>query len=501
MYLEVKDAQRLLENAGLKLGEVLYDNSDTVQSGLVISQKPEALAKENAGAKVSLTVSLGKKAPDKVAVPNLIGLNQTDAEKAISNAGLIGVPGDPVVSSDVAPGLVCQQSIAAGTQVDEGTQIAFATALEDNKVSVPDLVGEPFEGASSALTNLGLGFDKSTSYSDSFDEGIVMSQSVDFGVEVPKGTIVTLCVSLGPAPAQQVEVPDVYTYTLDDAAKALESAGLDYRYTGEEDGTVIAMNPDAGTTVDEGTVVSLRLQHKSSTVEVPDIVGMSGDDALEECKELGLGLKYDESMGNQPLIAQNPPAGTLVDPGFVVEGTEPDPEPTTVAVPNVVGMTGDDALGVINDAGLKFKYDESRGSEELTATKPAAGTEVKPGSMVEGIFPDRPQPATVEIPDLSGMKGKDAAAALKDLGLVLDYDKKNPNMEVMSTDPDAGTTVDAGTKVEAIYGGDADVDDGDDDNSDGSADSGGSEGDGDADSDAKDDSDDGSDDAGDDSNG
>ena len=34
--------------------------------------------------------------------------------------------------------------------------------------------------------------------------------------------------------------------------------------------------------------------------------------------------KYDESMGNEPLIAQNPAAGTLVDPGFVVEGTEPE---------------------------------------------------------------------------------------------------------------------------------------------------------------------------------
>ncbi|MBR0404425.1 MAG: PASTA domain-containing protein [Eggerthellaceae bacterium] len=463
VFLEAQDAEKQIADAGLKLGDITEDYSDTVQSGLVISQDPEALKKVAAGAKVSITVSLGKKAPEEVTVPNLLGMTQTEAEQAIKDAKLVAVQDDPVVSMDVAPGLVCKQSIQAGATVDEGSQISFAIAMASDKVEVPEVMGQPYEGARDALQNLGLGCDKTTAHSDSFDKGIVISQSIDSGTEVDKGTVVTLKVSLGPKPAQKVEVPDVYTFTLGDAEDALESAGLKCRHTGEEDGTVIAMNPDAGTEVDPGTVVTIRLQHKTSTVEVPDIVGMTGNDALKTCQDLGLGLKYDESMGDQPLIDQSPDAGTMVDPGTVIEGTEPTPQPTTVTVPDIVGMTGDDALKACQDLGLGLKYDESRGNEKLSDQKPKAGTEVDPGTVIEGIFPKAPKPQQVTVPDLSGMSGKDAAAALDDLGLVLDYDEDDPDAKLSGTDPDAGTKADLGMTVKALY--DDDDDDSDNDKS------------------------------------
>ena len=451
VHLEDKDAQKLLEEAGLKLGDITYVNDDTVAKGLIVSQKPEALAMVESGSKVSISVSKGKAQPAEVSVPNLIGMNQTDAENAIAAAKLVAVQDDPVVTNEVAPGLVCKQSIKPGTTVVEGSQISFATAIADNTVSVPDVKGLPNDAAQQTLQEAGLGVDTTTAYSDKVDEGIVMGQSIAAGKQVKKGTVVTIKLSLGPKPTKQVQVPNIYTFTKDDAIEALQSAGLDYRYTGEEDGTVVEVNPDVGTTVDVGTVVAFQLQAKKSTVEVPDIVGMTGNDALAACQNLGLGLKYDESMGNEPLIAQNPAAGTLVDPGFVVEGTEPEPKPTTVQVPDLIGMTGDNALAACQDLGLEFKYDKSRGSEALSGQKPDAGTEVDAGSTVEGYFPDKPKDDEVQVPDVTGMTGDAAADAMSNAGLKLNYNQDHPEAVLSDTDPTAGTNIKKGSTVNAIY--------------------------------------------------
>ena len=179
---------------------------------------------------------------------------------------------------------------------------------------MPDCLGQPYEGAIDALSNLGLGYDEVTSYSDDFDEGLVMSQSVDSGTSVAKGTVITLTVSLGPKPAGQVAVPDVYTYDLDDAKATLEAAGFECRWTGDEDGTVIAMDPEPDTQADKGSVVTIRLQSHITSVVVPSIVGLTGDKANQVCTDHLLSLIYDSTQGDQEVTGQKPASGAIVDP-------------------------------------------------------------------------------------------------------------------------------------------------------------------------------------------
>ena len=258
--LSQDDAEKVLKEVGLEVGDVKQDYSDAIPSGCVMAQDPDALTMVDAGTKVSFTISQGKQAPEQVAVPDLISMNQTDAEDALAALGLVAAEGDPIINDDVDPGLVCWQSYDAGTMVDEGTVVTFCTAIADDNVEVPNCVGEPYEGSVSALLNLGLGYDKVTAYSDDYDEGLVMDQSIDFGTSVAKGTIVTLTVSLGKAPADKVTVPNCYTYTKSEAEATLVSAGLLFNVVGNDDGTVIAMYPEQGTEVDVGTTVTVLLQ-------------------------------------------------------------------------------------------------------------------------------------------------------------------------------------------------------------------------------------------------
>lgn len=333
-WLERHDAEKIIVNAGFSVGEEKLESNDEVPKGQVISQKPTAYTTADEGTAVSLVISAGKAAPVMVTVPDLTGKTQEEAEQALADAQLVAVAGNPAYSSDVDPGKVCSQSVKAGTSVQEGSHVVFSISLGRETVAVPDVTGKPIDEARDTLTKAGLGTDTSSSYSDTVDKDKVISQSIAKDVRVVKGTVVTLELSLGPKPKEKVKVPDIMTYTLDDAKKALDSAGLTYRYTGEADGTVVAMNPAAGTEVDEGSTVYFTLQHHASLVAVPDMAGKTGAEASAECKQAGLVLDYDTSDPDKTLTGSDPVAGTMVEIGSTVTAVydpEPAPSPDPVA--------------------------------------------------------------------------------------------------------------------------------------------------------------------------
>lgn len=336
--LERSDAEHVAVNVGLKLGEETEEYSDTVAQGHVISQDPSPHTMVAFGTKVNLTISKGKEAPAQVAMPNLIGLSQVEAEQALSDARLVAVQGDPIVSTNVQPGKVCEQSVRAGTMLAEGTQVRFSTAIAPEPVAVPDLAGKTYDAAKAELEKAGLGVDHATAHDDKVAKDCVISQSIPAGTKVVRGTVVTLVISQGPKPKEMVKVPDIMTFERDHAIVALTSAGLDYRYSGEENGTVIYQDPSAGTEVEKGTVVTFTLQHVASLVEVPDVEGMTAEDAAYTMRQVDLYLSYDEDRPEDILDGTDPVAGALVEEGSTVEAIyheeptpDPDPEPVVGA--------------------------------------------------------------------------------------------------------------------------------------------------------------------------
>jgi beta-lactam-binding protein with PASTA domain len=71
---------------------------------------------------------------------------------------------------------------------------------------------------------------------------------------------VSVVVSLGVKPASDVEVPDVMTYSRDEAEATMKSAGLAVNFVGDSDGNVVGQDIAAGTKVAPGTTVTLTLQ-------------------------------------------------------------------------------------------------------------------------------------------------------------------------------------------------------------------------------------------------
>lgn len=130
--IEVPDVKGLDEEAAInKLNDKGfkysrdYQNSDSVASGMVISQSPESGSSAKKGETVTIVVSQGKKA---VSVPNVVNKSESEAKSILSSAGLSVTSVSTEASDTVSAGNVISQSIASGKYVDAGTTISLVVS-------------------------------------------------------------------------------------------------------------------------------------------------------------------------------------------------------------------------------------------------------------------------------------------------------------------------------------------------------------------------------------
>ncbi len=206
------------------------------------------------------------------------------------------------------------------------------------EATVPDVVGDRERAAVEAIEAEGLEVDVQRVDSDANEKGRVTDQDPDAGEVVDEGDTVTLEVGAGP---DTIEVPDVVGDRRQDAEAEIADAGLtvgDFTTTESTDpkGTVLSSNPSAGIPVAPGTTVTLEVS--SGPTEVPDVVGLSQDEAESAIDDAGLNVSVTEEETDEAeegtVTAQSPEGGGDAVPGDTVtitvavapETTEP---PTT----------------------------------------------------------------------------------------------------------------------------------------------------------------------------
>ena len=130
------------------------------------------------------------------------------------------------------------------------------TAVSNNKVTIPNFTNKSVSEVKSILNNAGLNYStKATA-----DE-IVTDQMPKAGSTVVKGGIVELYTKDNDTRVSQT-VPDLKDQTYDSAKNMLSSKNLNISSSGT--GIVVSQEPAAGTSVDEGTIISVTLKEKST---------------------------------------------------------------------------------------------------------------------------------------------------------------------------------------------------------------------------------------------
>lgn len=123
-----QQARDSLAGINVSVSSVSSDYSDTVPEGCVISQSISEGTFVNPGTSVTLTISLGKKIKQ-VTMIDLRNMSQSEAEKQIKALGLTVSSATSAYSDTIPEGYVIDQSIAAGTLVDEGTGVSLTISL------------------------------------------------------------------------------------------------------------------------------------------------------------------------------------------------------------------------------------------------------------------------------------------------------------------------------------------------------------------------------------
>lgn len=197
------EAEKAITGAGFQVGTKTTTFNDTVEEGKIISQDPSANSKQEANAKINLTISRGI---EQVTVPDLSGMTAQQAQAALEKLGLKASAGTAAYSDSVEVNKVMNQSPAASTKVSKGSTVEYVLSLGTESVSIPDVVGTGEAAATAALQNAGFNVTVDYMYSDSVSAGNVISQSPNANSKLAKGETVSITVSNGKEPTSSYTV-------------------------------------------------------------------------------------------------------------------------------------------------------------------------------------------------------------------------------------------------------------------------------------------------------
>jgi beta-lactam-binding protein with PASTA domain/predicted Ser/Thr protein kinase len=262
--------------------------------------------------------------PDEVSVPDVEGREADSATRALERRGL-EVEARNVESDDVPRGRVVAQSPTGGSEVSEGSVVSLQISTGPGRSPVPDVTGQTREVAQATLEDAGFEVVVQRRYSDSVAEDEVIRTNPRAGEQAVRGSEVALVVSRG---TQPVAVPDVTALDRDGAVEALEQAGLtatvsERETQDEEPDQVLEQDPAPGTELAAGAEVAVVVAVAPPDVEVPDVVDLRVEEAIDELEELDLEVRRRRVDVPTPeedgvVIDQDPAAGETLAPGSEV---------------------------------------------------------------------------------------------------------------------------------------------------------------------------------------
>ena len=270
-------------------------------------------------------------------------------------------------------------------------------AAEPESIAVPNVVGLTQAEAKTQIEQAGFTWELNPDKvaSDTVAEGSVASTDPAAGTQAEKGATVRVTISSGP---DSVTLPDnLVGMSPDDARKAIEALGLKWELDSSKvasdtvpEGKVAQTNPSPGSKVKAGQTIRAYLSSGSDQVDVPDLSGMTQDQARSTLKGVGLELgnvtSVDSEKEKDRIVEQDPATGTKVKKGTTVGVSISSGKPAQVEIPTVVGIGRDDAEAQLKALGLTVTVEEVAGNQpagQVLSVEPGEGSKVEKNSTVK----------------------------------------------------------------------------------------------------------------------
>ena len=202
-------------------------------------------------------------------------------------------------------------------------------------------------------------------------------------------------------------------------------------------------------------------------IEVPDLKGLTFDEAKEQLNAKGLGIKknagtvasdqYDEGQ----IVSQTPDALTKAEANTTVEVTLSSGK-GEVSVPSVTGMDETTAYNTLTNSGFTpvkdYAYSADDAQGNVIEQSPNAGSLAKAGDNVKIVISrgkEQAETTSVAVPGVTGLTEDAARSAIQNAGLAVGnvssaYSDSVASGQIISQSSVADTAVDAGTAVDFV---------------------------------------------------
>jgi eukaryotic-like serine/threonine-protein kinase len=230
-------------------------------------------------------------------LPRVTGMTVSAAKADLANAGLTARTGSSEHSNTVAAGDVLATVPASGSNVKHGQVITIITSLGPVLATVPNVTGQPIANAQQGLEQAGLTPAPPTyETSSTVAAGIVIATNPVAYTNWPKDKPVGLIVSSGPPLPDFVGVP--FTQAQGEAGSV--GVTLQPETAAKSNlpaGTVIRQSPAPNTAIRSGEVVVVWVSPGPPEVAVPNVDGMSQQQAVQELHAAGFQVSVNNTFG------------------------------------------------------------------------------------------------------------------------------------------------------------------------------------------------------------
>lgn len=200
------------------------------------------------------------------------------------------------------------------------------------------------------------------------------------------------------------KVPNLIGMTFEEACDEYESGEVTIIKAGEEasdkygEGIIVSQDPKKGEGYKSEVIISVVISSGKGEIVLDDYAGMSIEETIDAINKLGLEYEEvsvdDDEVEPGKVIKTKPAAGKSVNKDQIiiiyVSSTE-----DTVAVPNLMGKSLDEAKDLIEEAGLKLgtvsEMESDKKENSVIQQVPSAGETVEKDASVDLLVAKKPE--------------------------------------------------------------------------------------------------------------
>ncbi|PXY85664.1 Stk1 family PASTA domain-containing Ser/Thr kinase [Bifidobacterium asteroides] len=280
------------------------DQDSAEPKGTFTKQSPKGGSMAPKGSTVTVWFSSG---PKDTAIPDVKGMNQQEARRALEKAGFKVSPAASVEDSqDVPKDHVTRTDPAAGQSVAKGTSILLY--ISSGMTKVPDLSGKTKDDATKILESLHFNITISEQTSNSVSKDMVISTDPAAGSSIQQGAMITVNVSNG----MQLDDYAGRNMTLGEVKRALgQGVNITVNGPNSDNAVVTGQTPAAGTSFDKSKdTITL-----TTRISIPSFSGETLGSYRQKLINSGVSADRINSSGkdSDTVTGVNPGVGSRVD--------------------------------------------------------------------------------------------------------------------------------------------------------------------------------------------